>query len=71
MSLPLHDLGSVKISETAHSYLSARALQKNITVVAMVRELVEGCVTSELHTFNVADETHKSKQMGGILGDMQ
>ena len=71
MSIPLHDVGSVKISEAAHSYLSARAAQKNITVVAMVRELVEEYVNTELHTFNVAAETHKAKQLGAILGDFQ
>lgn len=71
MSIPLHDVGSVKISEAAHSYLAARAAQKNITVVAMVRELVEEYVTTELHIFSVAGETHRSKQLGEILGDSQ
>lgn len=71
MSLPLHDVGSVKVSEVAHSYLSARATQKHTTVVALVRELVEEYVTSELHVFTVAEQTHKSKELGAILGDSQ
>ena len=71
MSLPLHDVGSVKISEAAHSYLSARATQKHTTLVALIRELVEEYVASELHVFSVAYQTHKSKELGAILGDAQ
>lgn len=71
MSLPLHDVGSVKVSEIAHSYLSARATQKHSTVVALIRDLVEDYVTSELHVFSVADENHMTKQLGKISGNNQ
>ena len=71
MSIPLHDAGSVKISETAHSYLKARADQKHTTVVALIRDLVEDYVSSELHVFSVADQLHESKQLGKITGDSQ
>jgi len=71
MSIPLHDIGSVKISERSHSYLSARATQKKTTVVALVRELVESFVEDEFHVFSMAGQNHIAKQLGEILGDSQ
>lgn len=71
MSTPLHDVGSVKISEAAHSYLAARATQKHTTVVALVRALVEDHVADELHVFSMADENHMAKQLGKITRDSQ
>lgn len=69
MSTPLHDVGSVKISERDHSYLSARASQQNTTIVALIRDLVSKYVDSEIHVVIVADETHRAKELGTILGD--
>lgn len=69
MSIPLHDIGSVKISERSHSYLSARAEQNHSTVVALIRELVEAHVDSELLVFSMADQKHIAKQLGAITGD--
>jgi hypothetical protein len=71
MSLPLHDIGSVKISERAQSYLAARADQQKSTIVALIRDLVESHVSSELHVFSMADQKHIAKQLGKITGDTQ
>jgi len=71
MSLPLHDLGSIKVSETAHSYLRARAISKRMDVAALVRDLVEAHVAEELRVISVANEIHLSKQLGKITGDSE
>lgn len=71
MSLPLHDIGSVKISERAHSYLAARADQQKSSVVALIRGLVESHVDSEFDVFSMADQKHIAKQLGKITGDSQ
>ena len=69
MSLPLKDLGNLKVSERAHSYLRARALSKRIDLLALVRELVEAHVAEELHVISMANEIHKSKELGEIMED--
>lgn len=69
MSLPLKDLGNLKVSERAHSYLRARALSKRVDLISLVRELVEAHVAEELHVFSMASDIHKSKELGEITGD--
>lgn len=69
MSLPLHDLGSIKVSEVAHSYLRARALKKKCDLAALVRELVEDYVAGEMHVATLASEIHEAKGFGKIIGD--
>jgi hypothetical protein len=69
MSLPLHDLGSVKVSEQAHSYLRARATKRVMDVTALVREIVELHVADELGVFSMADKLHEAKGLGKIVGD--
>lgn len=68
MSLPLHDLGSIKVSESAHSYLRARALKKKYDLSTLVRELVEAYVADELHVCSMAGEIHEAKGFGKIDG---
>ena len=71
MSLPLHDLGSIKVSESAHSYLRARALKKKCDLAALVRDLVEAYVSDELHVCTLADEIHDANGFGKINGDLK
>lgn len=71
MSLPLKDVGSVKISEAAHSYLRALALSKNIDLVALIRQIVETKVIDDFHVFSMAQDIHSSKQLGAIAEDLK
>lgn len=71
MSLPLHDLGSVKVTETTHSMLRARALAKRIDLTAFVRELLDQWANEELHVFSVAQDLHESKGFGKITKDCE
>lgn len=68
MSLPLKDLGSIKVSEEAHSYLKARSDASATDVVAIVRRLIEEHVARELHVASLAREIHRSKGFGEIYG---
>jgi hypothetical protein len=69
MSLPLHDLGSVKVSERDHSYLRAVSLSKRIDVTTLVRDWIEERVNEELHVHTVAQQIHEAKGFGKINGD--
>jgi hypothetical protein len=69
MSLPLHDLGNVKVDERTHSMLRARAMAKRIDLSAFVRELLDNWATEELHVFSMAADLHESKGFGAIHGD--
>jgi hypothetical protein len=69
MSLPLHDLGNVKVDEVTHSMLRARAMSKKIDLTAFVRELLDSWAAEELHVFSIASSLHESKGFGAINGD--
>jgi hypothetical protein len=66
MSLPLHDLGNVKVSQATHSLLRAKAMGKRMDVSAFAREILDQWASDELHIFSMANEIHKSKELGEI-----
>jgi hypothetical protein len=69
MSLPLHDLGSIKVSEQAHSYLRAKALSQQIDLASLVRNMVHEQVLREIEVFRVASQIHEAKGFGKITED--
>lgn len=69
MSLPLHDLGNVKVNEATHSLLRARAMSKRMDLTSFTREILDSWATEELHVFSIANEIHKAKELGEITGD--
>ena len=71
MSLPLHDVGSVKVTERTHSYFAACAEKQYSTVVAVMREVLERHVSEKLDAVSLAEEIHKSKQLGKLTRDNQ
>ena len=66
MSLPLHDLGNVKVDETTHSLLRARATAKRLDVTAFAREILDAWAAEELHVFSLANDIHHAKELGEI-----
>lgn len=71
MSLPLKDIGSVKLTERDHSFLRAEALSTNTDVIALVRQLVHEYVSKRIDVLRLADEIHQSKGLGGVLDDRE
>ena len=69
MSLPLKDLGSVKVSERSHAYLHARADVKRLDVVALVRDLIEQYVEDELHISSLANDRITVQEASEIRRD--
>jgi hypothetical protein len=69
MSLPLHDLGSIKVSEQAHSYLKAKAQTLETDVATLVRNMVHEQVLREIYVFRLADSFHEAKGLGKITED--
>lgn len=67
MSLPLRDIGNVKVSEKTHSMLKARALVKQVDVSTLARELLDKWANDELHVFSIAADLHESKGFGEIF----
>lgn len=66
MSLPLHDLGNVKVTETTHSLLRARALAKRMDVTAFAREILDQWANEDLHVLSMANQIHEAKGFGEI-----
>lgn len=69
MSLPLHDLGNVKVKERTHSLLRARAMSKRMDINAITREILDAWADEELHVFSVAAHIHQAKELGEILSE--
>lgn len=71
MSLPLKDIGSVKLTERDHSFLRAEALFTNTEVTALVRNLVHEYVSRRIDVLRLADDIHQSKGLGRVLEDTE
>jgi hypothetical protein len=69
MSLPLKDIGNIKVSERTHSLLKARAFVKQVEVSTLARELLDKWAVDELHVFSMAEAIHESKGFGAINSD--
>lgn len=69
MSLPLKDIGSVKLSERDHSFLRAEAMLTNVEVTTLVRNLVHEYVNKRIEVLRLSDDIHQSKGLGKILED--
>jgi hypothetical protein len=71
MSLPLHDLGSVKVNESVHSFLRAQAMSECKDLSTLCREILTDFVKNKFHVLSMARDIHNAKQLGEIEGDMQ
>lgn len=69
MSLELHDLGSVKISQRAHALYKAKAMALGVDVVSVIRQVIHEAAQKEFDAMSVAAEIYKSKGLGDILKD--
>lgn len=61
MSLPLIDIGKVKVSEEAHSYLSAEAQITQRDIVAIARAVLEEYARTRIHVANLAEAKLRAK----------
>lgn len=71
MSIPLADLGSIKVPQHVHSYLFARAEVTGVPIVTQVAKLITEKVERELHVLSIANSKHKSKGFGEITSDVE
>ena len=71
MSLELHDLGSVKISQRAHALFKARASILGVDVVTIIRQVIHDAAQKEFNTMSLAADIYKSKGPGDIFKDGQ
>lgn len=71
MSLPLRDVGSVKLPEHVHSYLQAQQLVNSIPVVTQITRLVTERIEKELRILNLANGIHRDKGLGEIMSDTE
>lgn len=69
MSLPLQDLGSVKVEQLAHSMLKAKADVLGVPVVTLVTRILHDWTKQELDVFRIAQTIHEGKGYGEILND--
>lgn len=69
MSLPLHDLGSIKVSEVTHSLLKAEAMSQNMETSSLARAVLDKWAADRLHVLSLADQLHEAKGFGKITGE--
>ncbi len=69
MSIELQDLGKVKVSQQAHSFIKAQAEVSGRDVVEVARDLIHEALQNRFDIFRIADAIHKSKGLGEILRD--
>jgi hypothetical protein len=53
MSLPLHDLKRIKLSDEGYAFAVAWARRKRCTIQAAVREIVDQVAVTEIHAARV------------------
>ena len=61
MSLPLIDIGKVKVSEETHSYLAAESQITNMAVVEIARRVLEEYANTRFHVARLADAKQRAK----------
>lgn len=69
MSLPLQDLGSVKVEQLDHSILKAEADVLGMPVVTLATRILHDHVQRQLEVYRMANALHESKGHGEILSD--
>lgn len=71
MSMELHDVGSVKLTERDYAYLEAEAEGLGTNVVTLVRQIVHEHVQKKFSTMSVAASKYTRKGFGDIFKDSQ
>lgn len=71
MSLPLHDLGSIKVSEAAHSWLRAKAMKQKCDLATVVRNLIQATFKDECDVWMLTQDIHDAKGLGKITDDKE
>ena len=71
MSIPLQDVGNLKLPQHIHSFQAAKGEITGKTMKDLIRDYVEKVVTLEIHIFSLANDKHKSRGFGEILGDVE
>jgi hypothetical protein len=72
MSLPLADLGTIKVHPEVHAVLRAFARMENEKELnAFVRRILHEWAKERVHALNLANEFAKERGLTGITGDWE
>lgn len=69
MSIPLQDIGSVKVSQSTHSWLKAVSQVRGLDVTTVARQILDEHARRVLLEASLAQKIHNSKGFPAISGD--
>lgn len=69
MSIPLQDIGSVKVGQATHSWLKAVSQVRGLDVTTVARQILDEHASRVLHEASLAQKIHHSKGFPAISGD--
>lgn len=69
MSIPLQDIGNIKVSQATHSWLKAVSQVRGLDVTTVARQVLDEYASRLLHEASLARKIHTSKGYTEISGD--
>lgn len=71
MSLPLQDVGNIKVDQATHSWLKAESQIRGLEMTTIIRQIVYNHASSALLVANLAQEIHRCKGFEEIVSDLK
>lgn len=69
MSIPLQDIGNIKVSQSTHSWLKAVSQVRGLDVTTVARQVLDEHASKVLHEASLAQKIHSGKGFSEIAGD--
>jgi hypothetical protein len=66
MSLPLQDIGNIKVEQSTHSWLKAVSQVRGLEVTSIVRQILDSHASQQLQEAILAQEIHQRKGLEEI-----
>ncbi|MDO9252584.1 MAG: hypothetical protein Q7U48_13675 [Hydrogenophaga sp.] len=69
MSIPLQDIGSVKVGQATHSWLKAVSQVRGLDVTTVARQILDDHANKVLQEASLAQKIHSGKGFSEIAGE--
>lgn len=69
MSIPLQDLGNIKVDQSTHSWLKAVSQVRGLEVTTIVRQILDAHANQQMQEAILAQEIHRRKGLEEISGN--
>lgn len=61
MSIPLQDIGNIKVDQATHSWLKAVSQVRGLEVTTIVRQILDAHAAQQIQEAMLAQEIHRCK----------